>query len=306
YGSHYSKSSSQNMESFDFTLTGLDEFIFSAPSSTIAKHKKSGLFATTQSTKCFLCNSNKPNNNKNSNNSNNISLDGSSLSLSSQDNSNENLKEMKKSSLVKVAEEGSLILYHINITTGTEYDSSTDSQVYLIIMDPQKVQTERLWMDLPEGKDKFADGSIEKFSVWGLDVGEIKKVEVLCLTIIVPTKGFMYNFVCKCWLSRDKGDGLTSRILNILDVDCVNIGLKILYEATVVTGDIESSGTDASIFMTFLGSNGNTEEMQLEKNGDSYNQEDSFIMEIADIAPLRKMRIRVDRKGTCPHWFLER
>ncbi|XP_054665159.1 lipoxygenase homology domain-containing protein 1 isoform X2 [Grus americana] len=248
------------------------------------------------------------------------SLDDLSLSLSSQD-SNANLKEMKKSSLVKAAEEGTLIPYHITVTTGTEYDSSTDSRVYIIIMGPQKVRTERLWLDLPEGKDEFADGSVEKFSVWGLDVGEIKKVEVghdgatpeSCwlveeLTIVVPTKGVMYNFVCKCWLARDKGDGLTSRILNILDADCVNVGLKILYEVTVVTGDIESGGTDASIFVTVFGSNGNTEEMQLDKNGDRFErgQEDSFIMEIADIAPLRKMRIRTDGKGTRPHWFLER
>ncbi|XP_054033763.1 lipoxygenase homology domain-containing protein 1 [Dryobates pubescens] len=248
------------------------------------------------------------------------SLDGSSLSMSSQD-SNTDLKEMKKSSLVKAAEEGSLIPYHITLTTGTEYDSSTDSRVYIIIMGPQKLQTERLWLDLPEEKDEFADGSVEKFSVWGLDVGEIKKVEVghdgatpeSCwmleeLNIIVPTKGVMYNFVCKCWLARDKGDGLTSRILNILDADCVNVGLKVLYEVTVVTGDIESGGTDASIFMTVFGSNGNTEEMLLEKNGDRFErgQEDSFIMEIADIAPLRKMRIRTDGKGARPHWFLER
>ncbi|XP_068279481.1 lipoxygenase homology domain-containing protein 1 [Nyctibius grandis] len=248
------------------------------------------------------------------------SLDGSSRSLSSQD-SNANLKETKKSRLVKAAEEGSLIPYHITITTGTEYDSSTDSRVYIIIMGPQKVQTERLWLDLPEGKDEFADGSVEKFSVWGLEVGEIKKVEVghdgatpeSCwlveeLAIVVPTKGVMYNFVCKCWLARDKGDGLTSRILNILDAECINVGLKILYEVTVVTGDIEGGGTDASIFMTVFGSNGTTEEMQLEKNGDRFErgQENSFIMEIADIAPLRKMRIRTDGKGTRPHWFLER
>uniref|UniRef100_A0A8B9U0X6 Lipoxygenase homology domains 1 n=1 Tax=Anas zonorhyncha TaxID=75864 RepID=A0A8B9U0X6_9AVES len=208
----------------------------------------------------------------------------------------------------------------LQLKAAIPYDSSTDSRVYIIIMG-QKVKTERLWLDLPEGKDEFADGSVEKFSVWGLDVGEIKKVEVghdgatpeSCwlveeLTIVVPTKGVMYNFVCKCWLARDKGDGLTSRILNILDADCVNIGLKILYEVTVVTGDIESGGTDASIFMTVFGSNGNTEEIQLEKNGDRFErgQEDSFIMEIADIAPLRKMRIRTDGKGTRPHWFLER
>uniref|UniRef100_A0A803Y1H7 Lipoxygenase homology PLAT domains 1 n=1 Tax=Meleagris gallopavo TaxID=9103 RepID=A0A803Y1H7_MELGA len=128
------------------------------------------------------------------------------------------------------------------------------------------------------------------------------------LTIVVPTKGVMYNFVCKCWLARDKGDGLTSRILNILDADCVNVGIKVLYEVTVVTGDIESGGTDAGIFMTVFGSNGNTEEMQLDKNGDRFErgQEDSFIMEIADIAPLRKMRIRTDAKGMRPDWFLER
>lgn len=47
------------------------------------------------------------------------------------------------------------------------------------------------------------------------------------LTIVVPTKGVMYNFVCKCWLARDKGDGLTSRTLNILDAECVNIGIKV-------------------------------------------------------------------------------
>lgn len=73
-----------------------------------------------------------------------------------------------------------VIPYHITVATGTEYDSSTDSRVFVIIMGPQKVQTERLWLDLPEGKDEFADGSVEKFSVWGLDVGEIKKVEVCC------------------------------------------------------------------------------------------------------------------------------
>uniref|UniRef100_U3IT73 Lipoxygenase homology PLAT domains 1 n=1 Tax=Anas platyrhynchos platyrhynchos TaxID=8840 RepID=U3IT73_ANAPP len=146
----------------------------------------------------------------------------------------------------------------LQLKAAIPYDSSTDSRVYIIIMG-QKVKTERLWLDLPEGKDEFADGSVEKFSVWGLDVGEIKKVEIL-------------------------------------------------YEVTVVTGDIESGGTDASIFMTVFGSNGNTEEIQLEKNGDRFErgQEDSFIMEIADIAPLRKMRIRTDGKGTRPHWFLER
>jgi len=44
-----------------------------------------------------------------------------------------------------------------------------------------------------------------------------------------------------------------------------------------VTGDIESGGTDAGIFMTVFGSNGNTEEMQLDKNGDRYGNFVSFV-----------------------------
>lgn len=46
-----------------------------------------------------------------------------------------------------------------------------------------------------------------------------------------------------------------------------------------MTGDIESGGTDAGIFMTVFGSNGNTEEMQLDKNGDRYGNFVSFVAE---------------------------
>uniref|UniRef100_A0A8D2L3F2 Lipoxygenase homology domains 1 n=1 Tax=Varanus komodoensis TaxID=61221 RepID=A0A8D2L3F2_VARKO len=214
----------------------------------------------------------------------------------------------------------SVIPYHIIITTGSEFDSSTDSRVFVIISGPQNLQTGRLWLDLPEGKDEFADASVEKFSVMGVDVEEVKKVEVGHdgatpesswllgeITIIVPTKGVMYTFVCNCWLARDMGDGLTARVFNILDADCVNIGLKILYDVTVVTGDLSHAGTDAGIFITLFGSNGCSEEIPLEKNGTRFEigQRDTFIMEIPDIAPLRKMRIRSDGSGCRPDWFLE-
>lgn len=35
-------------------------------------------------------------------------------------------------------------------------------------------------------------------------------------------------------------------------------------------------------------------------------QNDTFIMEILDIAPFTKMRIRIDGLGSRPEWFLER
>ncbi|XP_034956813.2 lipoxygenase homology domain-containing protein 1 [Zootoca vivipara] len=237
----------------------------------------------------------------------------------SRDN-NANVKDKKTDSSGESAPEGPLIPYHIIVTTGAELGSDTDSRVYIIISGPRKLQTGRLWLDLPDGQTEFADASVEKFSVMGLDVEEVKRMEVGHdgatpesswlleeITIIVPTKGVMYTFVCKCWLARDMGDGLTSRVYNILDADCVNVGLKILYEVTVVTGDVSQAGTDAGIFIVLFGSNGCSEEMQLEKNGVRFEigQKDTFTMEIPDIAPLRKMRIRTDGEGCRPDWFLE-
>ncbi|XP_032101128.1 lipoxygenase homology domain-containing protein 1 isoform X1 [Sapajus apella] len=88
----------------------------------------------------------------------------------------------------------------------------------------------------------------------------------------------------------------------------VNIGVKVLYEMTVWTGDVVGGGTDSNIFMTLYGINGSTEEMQLDKKKARFEREqnDTFIMEILDIAPFTKMRIRIDGLGSRPEWFLER
>lgn len=35
-------------------------------------------------------------------------------------------------------------------------------------------------------------------------------------------------------------------------------------------------------------------------------QEDTFTLEIDDIAPLKKIRVRIDASGSRPDWFLDR
>ncbi|GCB80556.1 hypothetical protein scyTo_0016249, partial [Scyliorhinus torazame] len=250
------------------------------------------------------------------------SLHGSSLSLRNVNNSALIKKGKRKSIIEDTIEEGSTAIpYHITITTGQERDAGTNSRVYIIIMGPMKIHTSRMWLELPEGKNAFLPGSMEKFQVMGLDVGEIKKIELghdgatpeSCwlveeLEISVPTKGTMYVFQCKCWLAKDRGDGLTARVFNILDAETVQIGHKVPYEVTVVTGDTPNGGTDANIYMSVFGANGSTEEMLLDKSGDRFErgQEDTFNMVIADIAPLRKIRIRTDIKGYRPDWFLDK
>ncbi|XP_067839158.1 lipoxygenase homology domain-containing protein 1-like [Heptranchias perlo] len=249
------------------------------------------------------------------------SLHGSSLSLRNVNNSALTKKGKRKSMIEDTIEEGPTIPYHITITTGLEREAGTNSRAYVIIMGPLKIHTSRMWLELPEGKKGFVPGSMEKFQVMGMDVGEIKKIELghdgatpeSCwlveeIEVSVPTKGIMYVFQCKCWLAKDRGDGLTAQVFSILDAENVQIGQKVPYEITMVTGDTPNGGTDANIYMSVFGANGSTEETLLDKNGDRFErgQEDTFNMVIADIAPLRKIRIRTDAKGNRPDWFLDK
>uniref|UniRef100_A0A3Q1CF52 Lipoxygenase homology PLAT domains 1b n=1 Tax=Amphiprion ocellaris TaxID=80972 RepID=A0A3Q1CF52_AMPOC len=163
-------------------------------------------------------------------------------------------KRIERTFFVKV-----FIPYHFTLSTGMDRDASTTARVYVIIIGPGEIETDRLWLDLPEGKTSFTAGTMEHFVSYGTDVGEIKRVEVV-------------------------------------------------YSATVVTGDTQYAGTDTNIFLTVYGVNGSTEEMLLPKNEDRFErgQEDTFSLEIDDIAPLKKIRVRIDGSGSRPDWFLDR
>ncbi|XP_042603774.1 lipoxygenase homology domain-containing protein 1-like [Cyprinus carpio] len=234
--------------------------------------------------------------------------------------SNMNKKNKKRHSEEEEDEEGSLIPYHFSVTTGSDRDAGTSSRVYVIIIGKKNKKTDRLWLDL-DGKNGFLPGSLDYFTCYGTDVGDIKKVELghdgatpeSCwfveeLTVDVPTKAVRYVFPCICWLAKDRGDGLTARFFDVQDAETVNIPQKVIYEVTVITGDVQHAGTDTQIFMTVFGVYGTSEEMLLPKLEDRFErgQKDTFNLEIEDIAPLRKMRVRIDGSGSRPDWFLDK
>nr|XP_021501166.1 lipoxygenase homology domain-containing protein 1 [Meriones unguiculatus] len=161
--------------------------------------------------------------------------------------------------MVDYVQDGPVIPYYVSVTTGKHKDAATDSRAFVVLIGEDDERTNRIWLDYPQGKRGFSCGSVEEFYVGGLDVGIIKKIEVL-------------------------------------------------YEMTVWTGDVVGGGTDSNIFMTLYGINGSTEEVQLDKKKARFEREqnDTFIMEILDIAPFTKMRIRIDGMGSRPEWFLER
>ncbi|KAF3695639.1 Lipoxygenase -like proteiny domain-containing protein 1 [Channa argus] len=197
-----------------------------------------------------------------------------------------NANKKKKKKKVAVVEDGPIIPYHFTLSTGVDRDASTTARVYVIIMGPNEVETDRLWLDLPEGKKSFLAGTMNHFVCYGTDVGEIKRVE-LGHNGVTPES---------CWLVDE------------LSVAVPTKGIKYIFPFTVVTGDIQYAGTDTNIFLTVFGANGSTEEMLLPKNEDRFErgQEDTFTLEVDEIAPLKKIRVRIDGSGSRPDWFLDR
>lgn len=47
------------------------------------------------------------------------------------------------------------------------------------------------------------------------------------LSLAVPTQGTKYTLSCNCWLAKDRGDGFTSCVFDLLDATVVNIGVKV-------------------------------------------------------------------------------
>lgn len=81
------------------------------------------------------------------------------------------------------------------------------------------------------------------------------------------------------------------------------------YEITVITGDKIGAGTDANVYITIYGKNGQTAKLPLKsktKNVFERNTSDIFTEKANCVGPLTKIRIEHDNTGAGPGWYLER
>ena len=81
------------------------------------------------------------------------------------------------------------------------------------------------------------------------------------------------------------------------------------YVVCVYTADISQAGTDANVFITVYGSNGDTGRRPLTKkfvNLFERGQKDDFKFEALELGQLTRLRIEHDNKGFGAGWMLER
>lgn len=85
--------------------------------------------------------------------------------------------------------------------------------------------------------------------------------------------------------------------------------VPVKYEIIVITGDEKGAGTDANVFITIYGSNGDSGRRQLRqkfRNLFEREQTDRFLLEMLDMGELQKVRVEHDNSGLSPGWLLDR
>ncbi|XP_018651766.1 putative loxhd1 [Schistosoma mansoni] len=184
----------------------------------------------------------------------------------------------------------------------------------------QRNKIDTFYVELEELQEPFS-----KLRIWHNDKGSstdwhLNKVEIRK----IKTNQYVfvtYIFPCNKWLSRNMDQAALERELipshMLQDQNGVlqferQLSPKWLmntYEVRITTGDKAYAGTDASVYITLFGENGDSGERKLTKSLTHRNkfergQTDVFQLEIVDLGKINKVRIRHDNSGVNPSWYL--
>uniref|UniRef100_A0A1I8HA00 Lipoxygenase homology domain-containing protein 1 n=1 Tax=Macrostomum lignano TaxID=282301 RepID=A0A1I8HA00_9PLAT len=211
--------------------------------------------------------------------------------------------------------------YHVLVKTGKMRLAGTDANVYCNLFGNKSDTGNRPLKYSETNKDPFERKKEDLFTLEAIGLGDqIEKVRIghdgtnpgagwylEKLTVWrddQPDKKF--EFVCDRWLDKNEDDGQIERDLTLIG----SMLDKMSYNVSVKTGDVAGAGTDANVFLTIFGKNGETGERQLRASDSALNKFernriDMFKIESPDIGELERIRIRHD--GSLPNsgWFLD-
>lgn len=124
---------------------------------------------------------------------------------------------------------------------------------------------------------------------------------------------FRYIFSCNALipLSSKRDEFLTFECAKTIEsfASKARSLVPVNYEIIVITGNEKGAGTDANVFITIYGSNGDSGRRQLRqkfRNLFEREQTDRFLMEMLDMGELQKVRVEHDNTGPSPGWLLDR
>ncbi|XP_071080056.1 lipoxygenase homology domain-containing protein 1-like isoform X1 [Haliotis cracherodii] len=216
----------------------------------------------------------------------------------------------------------------VTVITGHKKMAGTDARVYLTLYGKSGMSPK---LHLPDDKNKkrFERNSEDKFKFMVKDIGEIKRIRIehdgsglaagwnLSKVIIqdIQDPSFSSHFNYGGWIASDVGDGKLWRELRaqtkqdkeILKGRAVSRGKNIRYHVTVKTGDVKYAGTDANVFIQFVGPKGTTRKIHMDDAKDNFERGmvEQFDLRGIDVGPLTRIVVSHDNTGAGAGWFLE-
>eukprot|EP01123_Difflugia_compressa_P005057 TRINITY_DN1661_c0_g1_i1.p1 TRINITY_DN1661_c0_g1~~TRINITY_DN1661_c0_g1_i1.p1 ORF type:complete len:960 (-),score=248.52 TRINITY_DN1661_c0_g1_i1:25-2904(-) len=211
-----------------------------------------------------------------------------------------------------------LVKYQIDVTTGDRRGAGTDANVFIVLYGTAGDSGKKI-LDGPG--NNFERKQTDVFGFECVDLGELKKIQIghdnsgfgasWFLDKVVVTNqqsGTKWYFLCGRWLAKDEDDHSIVRELPASNEDGVASAPMVSYKVSVTTGDRRGAGTDANVFITLFGSEGDSGERQLEKPGNNFerNKTDIFGLECVALGELQRIIIRHDGSGVGAGWFLDK
>ncbi|ESO92329.1 hypothetical protein LOTGIDRAFT_121069, partial [Lottia gigantea] len=209
--------------------------------------------------------------------------------------------------------------WRVTVTTGDDSNAATSAQVTITIYG-QKGNSGPINLG-NSGGNYFESGSVDDFEIFAPGIGEIYKIRIghdstgsypawYCQEVRLTDidTGEELVFPCRKWMDNEQGDLETCREIPVSRKGEPRLQV-VVYEATVTTGDLWNSGTDANVYMTIYGDRGDTGVRQLipqKQNSFKQGQSDTFQIEAVQLGRLKRIIIGHDGTGPGNGWNLER
>ncbi|KAL3317120.1 Lipoxygenase y domain-containing protein 1 [Cichlidogyrus casuarinus] len=196
----------------------------------------------------------------------------------------------------------------VKLTTGSMPDAGSKGPVWLEITGDKGIESGKLLLQSLETGNEIPKACTKQYTFDVIEMAGISLIQigneaigsensslfVQLVQIELPTKGLRYTVKCGTWLSKFKEDNLTVRTFKVTPDMAKRFNSLLKYSLRVETADVEQAGTDCQIFLKLFGSKGDSNEIELDKNGDRFerNSKDILALELEDVGEIRKIRLR--------------
>ncbi|XP_076463551.1 lipoxygenase homology domain-containing protein 1-like [Babylonia areolata] len=212
--------------------------------------------------------------------------------------------------------------FEVTVETGKKRLAGTDANVYITVNGSLGRSRKHHLNALNRGTC-FQRGQTNKFKIHMPDIGAVRSIRIehdgegmasgwflnKIMLQDVQQPQLIYHFLYNGWIAKDVGDGTLWREIRAkkrLPRE-ITSGKPVQYEVIVKTGDVRYAGTDANVYIIFMGSSGKSTKMFMDDSSNNFERgmTESFKLKAMDVGHLTSIVIGHDNSGPGAGWFCE-